>query len=61
MLNDVPAKARNIADGVPERRALYPHMTVYDNMAFGLVRAQKIAKEVIDEQNGRRTLAYTET
>lgn len=29
--------------------ALYPHMTVYDNMAFGL-KIQKIAKEMIDER-----------
>ncbi len=34
-MNDVPAKARNIAM-VFQNYALYPHMTVYDNMAFGL-------------------------
>ncbi len=33
-MNDVPAKARNIAM-VFQNYALYPHMTVYDNMAFG--------------------------
>ena len=47
-MNDVPAKARNIAM-VFQNYALYPHMTVYDNMAFGL-KMQKIAKEVIDER-----------
>jgi multiple sugar transport system ATP-binding protein len=29
--------------------ALYPHMTVYENMAFGL-RLQKAAKETVDER-----------
>lgn len=47
-MNDVPAKARNIAM-VFQNYALYPHMTVYDNMAFGL-KMQKIAREVIDER-----------
>ena len=47
-MNDVPAKARNIAM-VFQNYALYPHMTVYDNMAFGL-KMQKIAKEVFDER-----------
>jgi multiple sugar transport system ATP-binding protein len=35
MVNDVPAKDRNIAM-VFQNYALYPHMTVYENMAFGL-------------------------
>ncbi|ENA9827102.1 ABC transporter ATP-binding protein [Escherichia coli] len=47
-MNDVPAKERNIAM-VFLNYALYPHMTVYDNMAFGL-KMQKIANEVIDER-----------
>ncbi len=34
-VNDVPAKDRNIAM-VFQNYALYPHMTVYENMAFGL-------------------------
>jgi len=34
-VNDVPAKDRNIAM-VFQNYALYPHMTVFDNMAFGL-------------------------
>ncbi|KFC09986.1 ATP-binding component of an ABC superfamily sugar transporter [Trabulsiella guamensis ATCC 49490] len=47
-MNDVPAKARNIAM-VFQNYALYPHMTVYDNMAFGL-KMQKIAPAVIEER-----------
>ena len=35
MVNDVPAKNRDIAM-VFQNYALYPHMSVYDNMAFGL-------------------------
>lgn len=47
-MNDVPAKARNIAM-VFQNYALYPHMTVYDNMAFGL-KMQKIDVKIIDER-----------
>mgnify|MGYP002543640655 CR=1 FL=1 len=47
-VNDVAPKDRNIAM-VFQSYALYPHMTVYDNMAFGL-KMQKIAREVIDER-----------
>ena len=35
LVNDVPAKDRDIAM-VFQNYALYPHMSVYDNMAFGL-------------------------
>ncbi len=35
LVNDVPPKDRNIAM-VFQNYALYPHMSVYDNMAFGL-------------------------
>lgn len=35
IVNDVPAKDRNIAM-VFQNYALYPHMTVFENMAFGL-------------------------
>ena len=35
MVNNVPPKDRNIAM-VFQNYALYPHMTVYENMAFGL-------------------------
>ena len=47
-MNDMPAKARNIAM-VFQNYALYPHMTVYDNMAFGL-KMQKIAPDIINER-----------
>ncbi len=46
-MNDVPAKARNIAM-VFQNYALYPHMTVYDNMAWP--EDAKNRKEVIDER-----------
>lgn len=36
LVNDVPAKDRNIAM-VFQNYALYPHMTVFENMAFGLM------------------------
>ena len=35
IVNDVPPKDRNVAM-VFQNYALYPHMTVYDNIAFGL-------------------------
>ncbi len=44
LMNDVAPKDRNIAM-VFQNYALYPHMTVYDNMAFGL----KIRKTPADE------------
>ncbi|AJA49828.1 maltodextrin import ATP-binding protein MsmX [Clostridium pasteurianum DSM 525 = ATCC 6013] len=44
--NDVSPKDRDIAM-VFQNYALYPHMTVYDNMAFGL-KLRKIPKDVID-------------
>ncbi|MDM7094311.1 ABC transporter ATP-binding protein, partial [Enterobacter hormaechei] len=47
-MNDVPAKSRDIAM-VFQNYALYPHMTVYDNMAFGL-KMQKIAPSIIEER-----------
>ncbi|MFN6159593.1 MAG: ABC transporter ATP-binding protein, partial [Dolichospermum sp.] len=37
LINDLPPKARDIAM-VFQSYALYPHMTVYDNIAFGLRR-----------------------
>ena len=41
-VNDVPPKDRDIAM-VFQNYALYPHMTVYDNMAFGL-KLRKVAE-----------------
>jgi len=46
MKNDIPPKDRDIAM-VFQNYALYPHMTVYDNMAFGL-KIRKFKKEDID-------------
>jgi multiple sugar transport system ATP-binding protein len=47
-VNDVPAKNRDIAM-VFQNYALYPHMTVYDNQAFGL-KLRRIAKTEIGER-----------
>ena len=46
LVNDVPPKDRNIAM-VFQNYALYPHMSVYENMAFGL-RLRKYPKQEID-------------
>ena len=48
LCNDVVPKDRDIAM-VFQNYALYPHMTVYDNMAFGL-KLRKFPKDVIDEK-----------
>ncbi|MDR1585828.1 MAG: sn-glycerol-3-phosphate ABC transporter ATP-binding protein UgpC [Treponema sp.] len=48
LMNDVPPKDRNIAM-VFQNYALYPHMTVYENMAFGL-RIKKVAKDEINRR-----------
>lgn len=45
LVNDVPPKDRDIAM-VFQNYALYPHMTVFDNMAFGL-KLRKIPKDEI--------------
>jgi multiple sugar transport system ATP-binding protein len=45
LMNDVPPKDRDIAM-VFQNYALYPHMTVYENMSFGL-RLKRVAKEQI--------------
>ena len=47
VVNDVEPKDRDIAM-VFQNYALYPHMTVYDNMAFGL-KLRKVPKDKIDE------------
>lgn len=59
LVNDVEPKDRNIAM-VFQNYALYPHMTVYENMAFGLTFA-RIPKEERDpstatavDKNGKR-------
>ena len=48
LVNEVVPKDRDIAM-VFQNYALYPHMTVYDNMAFGL-KLRKVPKEVIDQK-----------
>lgn len=48
LVNDVEPKDRDIAM-VFQNYALYPHMTVYDNMAFGL-RLRHVPSKVIDEK-----------
>jgi multiple sugar transport system ATP-binding protein len=60
LVNDVPPKDRDIAM-VFQNYALYPHMTVYENMSFGL-RLRKFTKAEIKErvQNAARILDITE-
>jgi ABC-type sugar transport system ATPase subunit len=45
VVNDIPPSKRGIAM-VFQSYALYPHMTVYDNMAFGLRLAKKTPAEI---------------
>src|SRR5947208_16462353 len=47
-VNDVAPMDRNIAM-VFQNYALYPHMSVYDNMAFGL-KLHRVKKDVIRER-----------
>lgn len=48
VVNNVAPKDRDVAM-VFQSYALYPHMTVYENMAFGL-KLRKTPKQVIDER-----------
>src|SRR3954470_18547442 len=48
LVNDLPPKDRDIAM-VFQNYALYPHMTVYDNMAFGL-KMRKFPKAEIEQR-----------
>jgi len=48
VVNDVPPKDRDIAM-VFQNYALYPHMTVYKNMAFGL-KLRRVPKREIDRK-----------
>jgi len=48
VVNDIPPKDRDIAM-VFQNYALYPHMSVYKNMAFGL-KLRKFSKEEIDRR-----------
>ncbi len=48
VVNDLPPKDRDVAM-VFQNYALYPHLSVYDNMAFGL-KIRKFPKAEIDER-----------
>ncbi len=60
VVNDVPPKDRDIAM-VFQSYALYPHMSVYDNMAFGL-KLRKMPKTDIDSRvkNAAEILGITQ-
>jgi multiple sugar transport system ATP-binding protein len=60
VVDDVPPMDRDIAM-VFQNYALYPHMTVYQNMAFGL-RMRKVPKREIDTRvrDAARILGLTE-
>ena len=60
VVNDVPPKDRDIAM-VFQNYALYPHKTVYENMAFGL-RLRRFTKSEIDErvQDAAKVLGISE-
>ncbi len=61
VVNDLPPKDRDIAM-VFQNYALYPHMSVWDNMAFGL-KLRKVVKGVISQrvQNAAGILGIRET
>jgi multiple sugar transport system ATP-binding protein len=56
VVNHVPSRDRDIAM-VFQSYALYPHLSVYDNIAFGL-KIKKVPKEEIEKrvQNAARVL-----
>jgi multiple sugar transport system ATP-binding protein len=60
VVNDVPSKDRDVAM-VFQNYALYPHMSVYDNMGFGL-KLQKKPKKEIDRRvrNAAKVLGLEE-
>ena len=60
VVNEVAPKDRDIAM-VFQNYALYPHMSVYDNMAFSL-KLRKLSKEEIDKKvkDAARTLEISE-
>ncbi|MEQ9134003.1 MAG: sn-glycerol-3-phosphate ABC transporter ATP-binding protein UgpC [Thalassobaculum sp.] len=60
VVNDVPPKDRDIAM-VFQNYALYPHMTVFENMSFGL-RLKRVPKDEIRQrvENAARILDITE-
>lgn len=48
VMNDIPAHKRNIGM-VFQNYAIFPHMSVYDNVAYGL-KARKMKKDEIEER-----------
>src|ERR1700730_13584284 len=60
VVNHVPSRDRDIAM-VFQSYALYPHLSVYENIAFGL-RLKKLPKEEIDKrvQSAAKTLGLEE-
>jgi multiple sugar transport system ATP-binding protein len=56
LVNDLPPKERDIAM-VFQNYALYPHLSVYDNIAFGL-RRTKMAE--VDEQSSNQRSEWTQ-
>ena len=60
VVNDIPPKDRNIAM-VFQNYALYPHMSVFDNMAFGL-KLRKMPKDEITRrvEEAAKVLEITE-
>lgn len=60
LMNDVEPKNRDIAM-VFQNYALYPHMTVYDNMAFGLKLRKHAKKEIKQKvENAANILGLTD-
>ncbi len=59
VVNDVPPKDRDIAM-VFQNYALYPHMTVYENMAFGLRLRRFLSKEIDERVREAATLLEIE-
>jgi multiple sugar transport system ATP-binding protein len=59
LINDLPPKERDIAM-VFQNYALYPHMTVYDNIAFGLRRRFGRAGEAGGENNNSALRNFAE-
>ncbi|MDV2993332.1 MAG: sn-glycerol-3-phosphate import ATP-binding protein UgpC [Chroococcidiopsis sp. SAG 2025] len=53
LVNQLPPKARDIAM-VFQNYALYPHMSVYDNIAFGLRRTRAGGAEGVEGAGGTR-------
>ncbi|MEG3906595.1 ATP-binding cassette domain-containing protein [Microcoleus sp. w2-18bC1] len=53
LVNDLPPKDRDIAM-VFQNYALYPHLTVYDNLAFGLRRSEREKDQRRKKEDGRR-------